>query len=242
MAQTATKTLADELPPDPFAWQPDPVVVVSRRNRVLAYPADLVKGDPTPEQVKRWTNPEARAEHRNDKMLALIAGVNFIGCRTSSWAYLHTQQGQQPQGPPQDSQQVLVWPQMSQHADISNPRSGNVDRETGRLRPDKVQAIVMRILDYIQARVQPDLWTTPDGYDAPELMMMPLSQVLQQKGDAGQQAHEVAHKAISGQYLRRMPIEVMTPLGALHDYAMRIRGGAGIVTVCRQWAQRKKVG
>ncbi len=127
MAQTATKTPADELPPDPFAWQPDPVVVVSRRNRVLAYPADLIKGDPTPEQVRRWTNPEARAEHRNDKMLALIAGVNFIGCRTSSWAYLHTQQGQQPQGPPQDSQQVLVWPQMSQHADISNPRSGNVD-------------------------------------------------------------------------------------------------------------------
>ena len=69
--------------------------------------------------------------------------------------------------------------------------------------------------------------------------LLKLSEVFRQNTAAGRDAHVSVVNAIP--HLRRTP-EVLAPLGALHDYAVRDRAGAGIMMACRQWAQRKKVG
>lgn len=229
---------------DPFEWDRDPLVLVSRRNRVLMFPGALLSREPTPDEVKRWNNygPEMRTGDRDEKMLALQAGVNFLGAYTSSWAYRSVADVRgAPQGAPQPHLMTLLWPYTNGREAVVGPLSGNIDRETQRVRPDRVRAVLQRVVDYCRAHRAPtdvDLWTTPDGYDAPELQLIPLSEVFSQKGD-GAQAHVTAFNSI--RHLRATKDTTAT-LGGLHDYAVRIRSGQAIMTECRRWWAAKKLG
>lgn len=232
---------------DPFEWDRDPVVLVSRRNRVLVFPGALLSRDPTADEVKRWTtpideaHPEARTEPLDLKMLSLQAGVNFLGAYTSSWAYRTTDGRAAPQGAPQPHLMTLLWPYTNGRESVVGPLSGNIDRDVQRVRPDRVRAVLRRVIDYCQAHRAPtdvDLWTTPDGYDAPELQLMPLSEVFSQKGE-GAQAHVTAFNSI--RHLRATRDTIAT-LGGLHDYAVRSRSGQAIMTECRRWWASKKLG
>lgn len=236
----ADETDAETSKPDLFAWDPDPVVVVSRRPRVLYFPPDLLLRDATDKDVALWTSDRWSATQ--NKQLALGAGVTFLGCYTSSWAYHSTAPGHAPKGPPPPDKCILVQPYTLASATMSQRGSGNVDPETGRLIPSRVNAALRRVMAFQEQHASPYLFTAPDGYDAPELMLLPLSEVFTQKTERGQQAHTTILTTIP--HLRANRHETMTPLGALHDYAIKFRTTAGrpIVDACRVWAARKKIG
>lgn len=235
---------ADDTPEAPradlFAWDPDPVVVVSRRPRVLYFPPDLLSREPTEADVALWTSD--RWSSTQNKMLAIGAGVTFLGCYTSSWAYLSTTMGHAPKGPPPPDKCILVQPYTFASSVLTSRTSGNVDPETGRLIPARVNAALRRVIDYHQQHENPHLFRATDGYDAPELMLLPLSEVFSQRTERGQQAHTTVLTTIP--HLRAVRHDVMTPLGALHDYALKhkTRAGEPIVAACRAWAARKKIG
>lgn len=80
------KSPPDEVPTDPFAWDPDPVVLVSRRPRILYFPHVLLQRDATPEEVRRWAgaNDENTAGRRRDEQMFVQAGVTFLGTMMTS--------------------------------------------------------------------------------------------------------------------------------------------------------------
>src|SRR5574338_1579436 len=88
---------------DPFAWDPDPMVLVSRRNRVVVVPTDILRGEMSPEQVKRWSTPISeigQVGSRQERQVAFVAGVNFLGAHTSVWALRGTAESRRaPHGP-----------------------------------------------------------------------------------------------------------------------------------------------
>lgn len=230
---------------DPFAWDPDPIVLVSRRPRVLYFPGALALREPTAADIAAWTADRgserpATPDTRQDQQLAISAGVTFLGAYTSSWAYHTTTPGHAPSGPPRPDQMLLVMPFHEAHAVIDNLRNGYKDRETARLRPEKVRAFFLRVLGYAAKHSVPHLFTTPDGFDAPELQLLRLSEIFKQNTDNGQQAHAAIINAIP--HLRAQRFETITPLGALHDYAIRSKHGRAIMEACRSWAARKKIG
>lgn len=232
----------DQTPADPFAWDPDPLVLVSRRNRALYFPGALLRGEATPEQVKAWTNPEALSTSRDEKHLALFAGVNFLGAFTSSWLYRQHDGRSAPQGAPPLDMRVLLFPDTNGRDVLMRPSTGIVDRDTNRLRPDKIRETIGRVLDYHRKHLShgdDNLWAADDGFEAPELVLMSLSQVFSQAGPAAADAHTTAVQSI--RFLRRTR-ESAAIIGALHDYAIRSRSGAAIVAECRQWWARKKLG
>lgn len=224
------------------AWDPDPIVLVSRRDRSLYFPGALLRGDPSSEQIKVWTNPQGRVGERDERFLKLTAGVNFLGTLTSSWLYRTFDGRTAPQGPPAVDKCILLYPDTNGRDALTSPRGGHIDRETGRLIPARVKATIGRVLDYHRKHMSAgddDLWTTPDGFDAPELVLMPLSQIFAQASPEAAGAHTTTVQSI--RFLRRTPAVAAT-LGALHDYAVRSRAGAAIVGECRQWWTRKKLG
>lgn len=222
-----------------FAWEADPVVVVSRRPRALYYPADLLRGDATPAQVKAWTDPKGGEYER--KFLALQAGVNFIGVLTSSWLYKNFDGRSAPQAAPPPDKCILLYPDTNGRDVLTSPRTGTTDRETGRLIPAKIRAIFERILRFHKAHLSTgddNLWDAPDGFDAPELMLMPLSEIFAQRGAEAAGAHVTVVQSIK---FLRASAGVET-LGALHDYAIRHRSGNAIAGECKAWLTRKKLG
>lgn len=227
---------------DLFAWDPDPVVVVSRRPRVLYFPPDLLLREATDADVRKWKGDEPGWSATLNKQIAIGAGVTFLGAYTTSWAYLATPMGTAPKGPPPPEKCVLVEPYTFASATMRQRGSGNVDPETGRLIPAKVNAALRRVLAYHEQHANPHLFSASDAYDSPELMLLPLSEVFTQRTERGQQAHTTVLTTIP--HLRANRHEVMTPLGALHDYALKFktRSGEPIVTACRAWAARKKIG
>ena len=234
-----------EAPADPFAWDPDPVVLVSRRPRILYFPHVLLEREATADELKRWSADDEQntPTRRRDEQFGIQAGVTFLGTYTTSWADMETRFGQASSGPAHGARMLLVEPFVRGRESIVNNRE-NRDASTGRLIPARVNAIYMRILRYHREQKPAsgalDMWTPGDGFDAPELQLVRLSEVFSQKTEAGQQANATIMATIK--HLRRDPHEVVTPLGALHDYAIRHRQGMNIVEECRKWAVAKKVG
>lgn len=255
MAATA-KTLPtpDTDDRDPFAWDPDPIVLVSKRPRRLYFPRLLIDRDATPEEIKAWTTPPDPLPNgatrpgphlpsvRQDQWIVAQAGVTFLGTYSTSWADLATVQGHAT-AIPNMQRAILAQPvTQAQAAIINNP--ANKDHATGRMRPDKVRAIFERVFRYLREHRHPsapDLWTSADGYDAPEMMLLPLSELFTQRTEAGQHAHAMVVKAIP--HLRRVVHETVAPLGVLHDYAIRSRSGgaSAILSQCRAMAAKWKL-
>jgi hypothetical protein len=229
----------------PFWWDPDPLVLVSRRPRILYFPKVLASRDPTPRDYEAWRSQESTTLRRQEEQLAVGAGVTFLGTYTTSWADLETRPGHATRTP--DPAKMLLVEPFSRARDAIASQA-NKDPATGRLIPAKVNAIYRRILAHLRKEAEDgragtvNPWEPMDGFDAPELMLVRLSEMFTQRTDAGQQAHATTFATI--RHLRRNPHEAVTPLGALHDYAIRhVSGGArAIVDECRRWATAKKVG
>lgn len=237
------ETPTDTTPPaDPFAWDPDPLVLVSRRPRILYFPRVLATRDATEDDYKRWRSDSSTTAQRQEEQMAVGAGVTFLGTHTTSWADLATRPGHAP-AVPDPARMILVEP-FTRVRDLIT-RAENKDPASGRLLPHKAHAIYLRILRHLQreakdGRAGVNPWETVDGFDAPDLTLLRLSEVFSQRTDAGQQAHATVTATI--RHLRRDRHEVLTPLGALHDYAVRNRAGGAILEECRRWAVAKKVG
>lgn len=237
-------TPTDTAPADPFAWDPDPLVLVSRRARILYFPKVLATRDATEKERAQWRGEESSSVRRQEEQISVNAGVTFLGCYTTSWADLDTAQGN-ARGVPDPSKMILVEPFTRARDLITGDRS-NRDQATGRLLPARVQAIYRRIFEYHRAEAEAgrtgarNPWETENGFDGPEMQLIRLSDVFAQRTEAGQQAHATITATIP--HLRRNPHESVTPVGALHDYAIRHRGGRSILDACRTWAVRKKIG
>lgn len=237
---------SDTTPADPFAWDPDPTVLVSRRARILYFPKVLASREATDAERSAWRSQESTIILRGEEQLAVGPGVTFLGTWTTSWADRHTMKGHASATP--DASKMLLVEPFTRVRDLIVNRRENKDPASGRLLPHRVQAIYARIIAHLQREARDgrcgamNPWETADGFDAPELMLVRLSEVFTQKTEAGQQAAATVLATIP--HLRADRHETLTPLGALHDYAVRSRGGGAtsILEACRQWATRKKVG
>lgn len=211
---------------DPFAWDPDPVVVVSRRSRIFHFPAALLVAEPGDDLRKKWLAEDSLPRDRREVQVTLNLGVTFLGCRTSAWAYRKFD-GQAPRNPPPDEQRVLLEPQGPQAREMIKG-GAFLDRETGRRRPDLVRAAWTRVFDYLRADENPtsEFFRAPDGFDAPEVIVCRLSELLAQTTEAGRNAYS---HALAG----AARCKDLAHLGALHDFAFRERRAAAIVTACR---------
>ena len=217
---------------DPWAWQPaeQVMVLVSKRTRNVQFPRALLDKDAAPEQMAKWLAPASTAGERNEATLNILAGVTFLAAWTSAWAYREAGgPNAVPKGAPRETDMVLVTPPAT--ATLSG-RDWK-DRESGRPNPVVQHAAWRRIVAYLKARGEAlreagdfDMWTADDGAEGPEVMLLPLGDMLTRRNDAGRQAEAATLAAIP--WCRES-----AHLGALHDYAARSAGSWNIATACR---------
>mgnify|MGYP003654407926 CR=1 FL=1 len=219
----------EELVRDPWEWQSNPTVLVSKRLRRVQFPRALLAGEASAEQMAKWLAPECLSTDRNEVTLNILAGVTFLSTWTSAWA-LRSIGGasQAPKGAPAESAMVLVAP-----SSTSQEVKGFKDRETGLPHPANQHAAWLRAIAYLRARGKLlaeagdfDMWTADDGAEGPEVQTLPLLDLLQRKTEAGRVAEAATLAAIPW-------CKDSGHLGALHDYAIRHSASAGIAIACR---------
>lgn len=217
---------------DPFAWDDNPTVLVSKRSRRFMVPKVLFE--------HAASDAEAVGDRRQEQWVTVHAGVTFLGTLSTSWRDLGAAGPGQVSATPDMSRAVLAQP-ISQGQQIIRDTWANKDPATGRLLPPAVRTVFDRVFGYLRQH-HADLWRTDDAYDAPEMLMLPLAEVFLQRTAEGQQANAMVTAAIP--VLRRSLHETITPLGVLHDYAIRHRGGGAqaIVAACKAKAARWKIG
>ena len=220
----------EELVRDPWEWQSNPTVLVSKRGRRVQFPRALLSSEATAEQMAKWLAPESTSIERNEATLTILAGVTFLAAWTSSFALRSISgAGQAPQGPLATALMILVSPPSAQVVDAK----GFKDRETGRPHPGNQHAAWLRVIAYLRARGKLlaeagdfDMWTTDDGAEGPELQTLPLQDLLLRKTEAGRVAEAATLAAIPW-------CRAGDHLGALHDYAIRHSASSAIATSCR---------
>ena len=237
------KTSAD-LPLDlsmPVAWDRDPIVVASRRARVLYFPAKLLLAEVTEVDLAKWSHKDSTGMERGDASVRIEAGVTFIGAFTTQWALRTvTSTAQAPKSSPPFDACTLLWPSSTTDNTIKKAAAFRVPG-TSDVSPAAVNAGWLRVFAYLrkqEERVLADtgapslaLFTALDGFDAPEVIVTRLSDILGQRTEAGQHAHPHLANAIAYSKNGRH-------LGALHDYAVRHPGAWSIVESCRAQAVR----
>jgi hypothetical protein len=175
--------------------------------------------------------------------MRIEAGITFLGAFTTQWA-LQTvdtrDRGPKMSAPPLDACS-LQWPAGTADNTIKTAGAFRCAGAPETVDPAKVSAAWRRVLDYLRAeetRIIEEsgnpslgLFTAVSGFDAPEIVVARLSEVLGQKTDAGQAGHQHLSNAIAWAKNGRH-------LGALHDYAVRTPGAWSIVESCRARAIR----
>lgn len=240
----ATKTAAPDdadapLPPAPsFAWTRDPLVLVSRRIRDIAFPGALLVRDPTPADLARWRDPNSRTSNVAEHKVRVLAGVTFLGAYTSAWALRAVPgPGQAPRSAPAPDSLLIVQPDSRTAAGIL---SGGqfMDRDSRRVDPAKVHAAWLRVFRWMETEdartdlpagddgLRLRLFSPADGHDAPEMAIMRLSEVLTMTTEAGRHAFPATMNAC--RWHKDGP-----NLGALHDYAVRTPASWPLVTEIR---------
>lgn len=229
-------------------WDPNPLVVVSKRNRSLYFPKILLQRDITSEDEATWAKELEAAESgktgktplniRQEAPLYLAAGVNLIGCYSSVFSFKKLEQNQRPVDgkgrpvPPPADKLVLLYPQTPAWRIFEGP--GFVSSATQQIDASKVHAAFVRVFKYLKKRDEESaaaegyvgLFQTPPGFSSAEILQMPLADVFSQKGQDGQAAYGYA---LSGVKIAKN----LGQLGALHDYAFRHASGWNIVEACR---------
>lgn len=220
----------DITPRDPWQWQANPFVLVSRRERVVQFPRVLLDREATTAEMDKWTSRDCTARERNEATMTISMGVTFLAAWTSAWA-LRGIAGVSaaPKGAPAEGQCMLVTPPRAQTLVGRDFK----DRESGRENPVVQHAAWRRVVAYLQARGRLlaeagdyDMFTAEAGHDGPDVHAMPLLDVLQRRTPAGMLAEADILAAIP--YCRES-----LQLGALHDHAARYQSAWNIVTTCR---------
>lgn len=212
-------------------WDPNPMVAVSRRTRNFLFPASVLLREPTEADLVKWYAPKKVAPDKapevtniDEQTLTLQAGITFLGCMTTAWALKDVRSASEapqdgrgrPVAPPYDKC-LLVYPENTTRSTFELPQFR--DRATRGILGTEVNKAWMRVLAFLKGRDdeltkkgQLGLWTAVGGYDAPEVMILPLRDILEHKSDLGQQAYGMTLAAIPWH-------RNATHLGALHDYA-----------------------
>jgi hypothetical protein len=236
----ATKNPAElEFPVSP-EWDRDPYVIASRRARNIAFPAILLLRDPTEEERAKWK--DATGMERGDATMRIEAGVTFLGALTTQWMLQSADShAKAPKSAPPADVCSLIWPAGTSDNTIKNAAAFRCTGAPESIDPAKVSAAWRRVLEYLRAEearvIERDgnpsgaLFTAVSGFDAPEMVVCKLSEVLGQKSSAGQAGHQHLSNAIAWAKNGRH-------LGALHDYAVRTPGAWSIVESCRARAIR----
>jgi hypothetical protein len=221
-------------------WDADPVVLCSRRARIIPFPTVLLLREPTAADLQAINAPPELGRVRDESQMTVLAGVNFLGAFTTAWDPLMFRAASAqaaPRSAPNTDHCILVAP-YCRNGDLSK-RPGFFDRDTGRVRTEAVHAAWLRVLAWLRTReaaqVERDgqanvpLFVAEQGYDAPEFVQCRLSEVLTQRSESGQHAFQHAQGAV-------LHSKDGAHLGALHDYAVRTPTGWTLATACRQRA------
>jgi len=237
------KTSADiDAPPaNPVAWDRDPIVVASRRARVLYFPAKLLLAEATEADLARWSDKNSTGMDRGDASVRIEAGITFIGAFTTQWALRNVASFQQaPKSAPPVDACTLLWPAGTADNTIKNAAAFMVPGSRD-VNPPAVNAGWLRVFAYLRKQEErvlaaegaPSLalFSALDGFDAPEIVIAKLNDILGQRTAEGQHAHPHMANAIAYSKNGRH-------LGALHDYAVRHPGAWSIVESCRAQAVR----
>lgn len=237
----ATKNPAAELDfPVTAEWDRDPYAIASRRARNIAFPAVLLLRPATETELAKWR--DATGMERGDATMRIEAGVTFLGALTTQWALQSVDdRAKAPKQAPPVEACTLLWPSGTADNTIKTAAAFRCAGAPETIDPAKVSAAWRRVLDYLraeEARIIEEsgnpslaLFTAVSGFDAPEMVVCRLSEVLGQKTDAGQAGHQHLSNAIAWAKNGRH-------LGALHDYAVRTPGAWSIVESCRARAIR----
>lgn len=227
-------------PAQPYArkWTQDPMVLCSRRARIIPFPTVLLLREPSESDRAAIAAPLELGRSRDESHMTVVAGVNFLGAFTTAWDPVMVRAGsaqQAPKSPPPADHCIIVAP-YSRNVNLDK-RPGFIDRETGLLRPEAVHEGWLRVVAWLRAQEQAQidgptgqanvpLFTTEPGFDAPEFVLCPLSEVLSQRTDAGRHAYAHAQAALPH-------AKDGAHLGALHDYAVRVNTGWTLVAGAR---------
>lgn len=229
------KTQAEADARSPFEWTRDPLVLVSRRIRDLSFPGALLLRDPTEADLRRWRDTNSRTNNVNEHKVRVLAGVTFLGALTTAWALRAvTGPGQAPRSAPADDALILVRPTSSADGLLNGHQF--VDRDTRKVVPRLVHEAWLRVMRWLEREdvegarergERPLIFGAADGHDAPECMLVPLSEVLRQSTEAGRQAYPAVVNSFRWHKDGRH-------LGALHDYAVRDAAAWPLVDGMRQ--------
>ena len=229
---------AAQTPPYAPVWDRDPIVLCSRRSRVIPFPTVLLLREPTEADRRVLDAPLELGKVRDESHMTVVAGVNFLGAFTTVWDPLMFRTGSAataPKAAPLADRCAIVAP-WSRNVQLET-RPGFKDRDTGVVKPEAIHAAWLRVLAWLRAqeeaqiagvegRANVPLFTAENGYDAPEFVQCPLSAVLAQRGETGGHAYQHAFNAIPH-------AKEGGHLGALHDYAVRVPTAWPLVTACR---------
>lgn len=240
MSQTAKSDPSPSAPETPFvlAWDPDPLVVCSRRTRDVSVPAALLMRDPTEKERAAWAAPTAMSMVAQ-VTVRLNAGATFLGAGVTQWLYRGLTSHAQVKGTPPPESLVALWPKSSEDNTLRDaPRFKG--HESNAVDPAKVCVAWQRVLAFLreeekrvleQDGVAPlTLFTAKGGYDAPELVVCRVSELFRMQTVDGQHAQPHVMGSIKWAKDGRH-------LGALHDYALRHPGGSVIAMACQQRLQ-----
>lgn len=223
----------------PYApkWDADPMVLCSRHGRMLSFPTLLLLREPTEADKALLAAPLELGKIRDESMMTVLAGVNFLGALTTAWDPLMFRAASHqaaPKAAPPTDRCILVAP-YSRNVNLAD-RVGFKDRETGVVKPEAVHAAWMRVVTWLQAQeaaqvardgqANVPMFATEQGYDAPELVLCKLSEVLKQQTEAGEHGYRHALGAIPH-------ARDGSHLGALHDYAVRSPASWTLAQACR---------
>ncbi len=225
-------------PPAPFrlAWDPDPLVVCSRRTRNLSVPSVLLIRDATQKELAEWANPTGMSLPSR-VTITLNAGATFLGAAVSMWHFRALQSANQvPKGPPPDGALAVLWMKSSEDNMIKTaPRFKGGDTQD--LDPAKVCAAWCRVMEHMHnderraleqnGHAPVTLFTPQNGFDAPEVVVCRVSSLFTMQSVEGQ--HAQPHVMSSIKYMKDG-----RHLGALHDYAIRHPGGNVIAMECQK--------
>ena len=224
--KTPPQDESDAPPPAPaFTWTRDPLVLVSRRIRDLAFPGTLLLREPAAEDLKRWRDPNNRNSNVAEHKVRVLAGVTFLGAYTTAWSLRAVDgPGRAPRSAPPSDALSLVQPESRTAGGIL---SGGqfVDRESRKVDPAKVHAAWLRVFRWMETEdartdggeadaLRLRLFARDDGHEGPELALVRLSEVLRQSTEAGRAAYASVVNSFRWHKDGRH-------LGALHDYAVR---------------------
>lgn len=230
--------MKDERPT--FAWEADPVVLVSARTRNVAFPQQTILRDFSEEQVRKMAVLPGR--DLIEKTLTIFGGVTFLGNLTTTWSLMTvTSPSHAPTDAPPPDVCRVVAPMSSLSSDAFKHAVFVDKADPGKPIPALVAAGWRRVLTYLRTQemvlseqdVPPSclLFTRQDGAIAPELLVCRLSEVLSQNTAEGRAGYSYINRNI-----RHM--KNAAHLGALHDYAVRNYSAWSIVEDCRRRAQQ----